>query len=260
MADDNNGTPAVPVVARTSAGGEQIHARFKLPAFWPENHDLWFAQVECVLANRNVTREFNKYCLVMEALPHDSLWLVADLIEQVPKADPCTTLKGRLLSAHQLTDFQLAEALFDMLALEGRKPSQLMAAMLEVCLRGAEKCILFPCLFLRRLPRQLRVLLARADLNDLNGLAKQADELWTHHMAEDLVAAVQPPGGWIRASRRPPRENSNRWRRTGSSGASVAAGQVPSTWCGNLMVPGDPAETTGVSIWLRGRTSTPSPT
>ncbi len=67
---------------------------------------MWFAQVECVLANCNVSREFNRYCLVLEALPHYSLRLVADLIKQVTAADPYSTLKGRLLSAHQLTDFR----------------------------------------------------------------------------------------------------------------------------------------------------------
>jgi hypothetical protein len=173
--------------------GETGNTHFKLPGFWSENPGLWFAQVECILANRNVTRQFNRYCLVVEALPHESLRLVADLVEQVPGVDPYSVLKGRLLSAHQLTDFQRAEALFDMPALGGRKPSQLMAAMLEVCPRGAEKCILFPCLFLRRLPRQLRVLLARADLSDLKGLAEQADELWAHHSADDLVATLQQP-------------------------------------------------------------------
>jgi hypothetical protein len=67
---------------------------------------LWFAQVECILANRNVTCKFNRYYLVVEALPHESLRLVADLVEQVPAVDPYIFLKGRLLSAHQLTDFQ----------------------------------------------------------------------------------------------------------------------------------------------------------
>jgi hypothetical protein len=41
-----------------------------------------------------------------------------------------------------------------MATLGSRKLSQLMVAMLW----GTEKCILFPCLFLHRLPRQLRML------------------------------------------------------------------------------------------------------
>ncbi len=66
-----------------------------------------------------------------------------------------------------------------------------MAAMLEVCSREAEKCVLFSCLFLRRLPRELRVLLARADYSDLKALAEQADELCALHAQEEPVAAVQ---------------------------------------------------------------------
>jgi hypothetical protein len=68
--------------------------------------------VECILANRNVTREFNCYCLVVEALPHESLWMVANLVEQAPADNPYTALKATLLSAHQQTDFQWAELLF----------------------------------------------------------------------------------------------------------------------------------------------------
>jgi hypothetical protein len=80
MADEDE-MPATPVAAGPSSGGEQSHGHFKLLAFWQENPGLWFAQVECILANCNVGREFNKYCLVVEALPHDSLRLVANLIK-----------------------------------------------------------------------------------------------------------------------------------------------------------------------------------
>jgi hypothetical protein len=245
--DDNAALPEAAPAPPAATGGETSHTHFRLPTFWAENPALWFAQVECILANRNVTRQFNKYCLVVEALPHESLRLVADLVEAVPAEDPYTVLKGRLLSAHQLTDFQRADSLFDMPALGARKPSQMMAAMLEVCPRGAEKCILFPCLFLRRLPRQLRVLLARADLTDLKGLAEQADELWAHHATEDLVASVQQtsleddplvaavrqappvvkPGSWKKkgGQKRPPPKESAQSRE-----ARLAAGLCLTHW------------------------------
>jgi hypothetical protein len=160
----NNKQPATPDAQNPVPGGaaqqfQQEH--FKLPQFWAQNLALWFSQVECIFANRNVTREFNHYCLVVKALPNESLRIVADLVERAPADDPYrapaddpyTTLKARLLSAHQQTDFQKAELLFDTQVLGSRKPSQLMAVMLEVCPRSAEKCVLFPCLFLRRLPK-----------------------------------------------------------------------------------------------------------
>jgi hypothetical protein len=132
--NDNPGAAQPPPMAEAAPPtGETSNMHIKLTGFWLENPGLWFAQVKGILANRNITREFNRYCLAVEALPHESLRLVADLVEQAPAVDPNTVLKGRLLSAHQLTDFQRAEALFDIPALGGRKPSQLMAAMLEVC-------------------------------------------------------------------------------------------------------------------------------
>ncbi len=79
-------------------------------------------------------------------------------------------------------------------ALGGRKLSELMAAMLETCPRGEEKTNLFACIFLQTLPREIRVLLAKADHKDPKTLATQADELWALHDTSNGgggVAAVQ---------------------------------------------------------------------
>jgi hypothetical protein len=94
---------------------------------------------------------------------------------------PYDDIKQRLVASHQLSDFQKVKRLFQMPALGGRKPSELMAAMLETCPRGKEKTNLFACIFLQRLPREIQVLLAKADHKDLKMLATQADELWALH-------------------------------------------------------------------------------
>jgi hypothetical protein len=73
---------------------------------------------------------------------------------------PYTCLKERLMVSHKLTDFQRIEKLFQMDQLGGRKPSELMNQMLEICPRGEEKNNFFMFLFLQRLPRELRVMLA----------------------------------------------------------------------------------------------------
>ncbi len=85
-------------------------------------------------------------------------------------------MRARLLASHRLTDYQQAEKLVAMPALGARRPSQLMAAMLEVCRAGDERSKIFPALFLQRLPAQLRVLLTKDDLIDLVGLAEHADD------------------------------------------------------------------------------------
>jgi hypothetical protein len=68
--------------------------------------------------------------------------------------------------------------------------TQYMVAMLEVCPRGEEKTDLFACLFLQRLPCELRVLLARADHKDPEALADHADELSAFHVAPNVQLAA----------------------------------------------------------------------
>jgi hypothetical protein len=76
-------------------------------------------------------------------------------------------------------------------ALGSSKPSELMAAMLETCPRVEEKTNLFACIFLQRLPREIRVLLAKADHKDPKTLATQADELWALHDTSNGGGGVQ---------------------------------------------------------------------
>jgi hypothetical protein len=62
--------------------------------------------------------QFDRYCHVVAALPHKSLRLVANLVEIVPWDTPYEDIKQRLVASHQLSDFQKAEHLFQMPALE----------------------------------------------------------------------------------------------------------------------------------------------
>jgi hypothetical protein len=162
----------------------------KLPPFWPHSPVLWFSQAECVFATRGLVDQFQRYCHVVAMLPHESLRLVADLVEQPPEENPYNMIKQRLVSSHQMSKYQRAEKLLAMPALGARKPSELMAAMLEVCPRGEEKTTLFATMFLQRLPRELRVLLARVDHQDPKELAERADELWGLHDSPATVSQL----------------------------------------------------------------------
>jgi hypothetical protein len=122
--------------------------------FWPQAPALWFAQAECSFTVKKIEAQLDRYCHVVAALPHESLRLVADLVESPPTKTPYNDIKNRLVASHQLSDFQKAERLFLMPPLGSRKPSEMMAAMLETCPRGEEKTNLFACIFLQRLPER----------------------------------------------------------------------------------------------------------
>jgi hypothetical protein len=83
--------------------------------------------------------------------------------------------------------------LFRMEPLGGRKLSELLAAMLELCPRGHETSIFFTHLFLERLPAELRIMLGEDNHQNPRDLAKKADSLWAlhkMHLAPGAMMAV----------------------------------------------------------------------
>ncbi len=119
--------------------------------------------------------------------------LIADLVEADPlPANPYTELRRRLLAAHQLTDIQRVEQLQNLPPLGAQKPSELLAEMLRLCPRGQENNAFFNCLFLNKLPRELRILLLEADMADKQALGARADLFSAHNskQAHDVVAVV----------------------------------------------------------------------
>jgi hypothetical protein len=96
------------------------------------------------------------------------------------------------LAAHQLTDIQRVEQLFNLPPLRAQKPSELLAEMLRLCPRGQENNAFFNCLFLNKLPRELRILLWEAEMEDKQALGARADLFAAHNskQAHDVVAAV----------------------------------------------------------------------
>jgi len=80
------------------------------------------------------------------------------------------------------------------------------AKLLELCPRTEQKLVFLNHHFLRRLPRELRLILAIEDLTNLQALAAKADLLATHHpmaapvttapeLEENSVAALQARSG-----------------------------------------------------------------
>ncbi len=97
----------------------QHHGFLRLPPFWPENTEAWFAVAEIPFRLRQIDEEQQMFDVVINALPKESLRTVLDLITDPPEDLPYT---DRLTSSHQLTDFQHVEKLHTMDSLGGRKP------------------------------------------------------------------------------------------------------------------------------------------
>jgi hypothetical protein len=155
--------------------------RVKLPEFWPHAPGIWFARAELRFEVSGVVSERQKFAYAVDALPYESLCLVADLVESPPDLAPYTVLKDRLLMSHQLSPVQKAIKLMALPDLGNRRPSQLLADLLQVCPPGEQNTAFFRGAFLQRLPADIQVHLSQTDTIDLKELAQRADQLLLTH-------------------------------------------------------------------------------
>ncbi len=110
----------------------------KLPPFWTANPRAWFTSAEGAFRLRNIADKESRFFNCLHALPEMTVSLIADLVEADPlPANPYTELRRRLLAAHQLTDIQRVEQLFNLPPASGG-PEAVRAAGgdLRLCPRG----------------------------------------------------------------------------------------------------------------------------
>jgi hypothetical protein len=194
-------------------------ASLRLPEFWPDTPAACFVYMESKFRLKNIQCEAVKFDVLVGSLPRDAIRRVLEVVERPDEEAPYTSLKDRLLSLHELTDFQRIEKLFQMEPLGGRKPSDLMNQMLEICPRGEKKNKFFLFLFLQRLPKELRVMLTEEDLKEPRDLASKAGRHWamlahqTHGMLANLAAEDETDAsGVIAAAHYGGRGHQNRGR------------------------------------------------
>jgi hypothetical protein len=144
----------------------------------------------------NIADKQSRFFNCHHALPEATVSLITNLVEVDPlPQNPYTELRHCLLAAHQLTDIQRVEQLHNLPPLAAQKLSKLLAEMLRLCPKGQKNNAFFNCLFLNKLPRELRIFLLEAEKQ---ALAARADLFATHsskqpHGIVAVVAAVSSP-------------------------------------------------------------------
>jgi hypothetical protein len=208
---------------------EPRFSSMRLPAFWCDKPASWFVLAESCFRLHGVEGEQQRFDLLLSSLSKEALTSVMDIVERPDLLQPYTVLKDRLLAAHELSDYQRIARLHKMEPLGARRPSELLAAMIELCPSGHEDNIFFVHLFLERLPSELRVLLGEDDHQDPRTLAQKADRLWAMHGQRfGLIAAVEPQEPTMVAAvagrgRDNRRGRGGRGRHGGGAGAAAAA-------------------------------------
>jgi hypothetical protein len=194
---------------------QQPSRDIKLPVFWPSRPRAWFTYIESRFRLRHISSEQVMFDHVLSALPEDMVGQILDLVEAAPEATPYTFLKARILETHQLSDYEKFDMLVKMEPMGGRKPSQLLAAMMEFCPTGMEKTLPFHYYFTQRLPPALRTQLGEVE----HGMATHG--LWRPELTScGLCTHLRVPP-WPLSNRR-----SRRWLPSAALDEEPAIGVV----------------------------------
>ena len=148
----------------------------KLPTFWPEVVEVWFAQAEAQFAIWNVTVSKTKFYHAVAVLPQEVASQILDLILAPPVGDPYGVLRERLITHYTLNDYQQFEALVSLPLSGDQKPSHLMNRMLSLLPDNYKPDFILRGLFLQRLPIDVHSHLLRKKVSDPRALALKADE------------------------------------------------------------------------------------
>ena len=181
-------TPAPPIGTAVSA------VSIKLPPFWPSDPEIWFVQVEAQFSTRGITSQKTKFEYLVSSLSPEIATEVRDLLLRPPADNPYDKLKAELVKRTAASEQRKLQQLISGEELGDRKPTQLLRRMQQLLgdhVAEANQTFLRK-LFLRRLPPNVRMVLACSDATtSINTLADMADKVM--EVATPSVAAINQP-------------------------------------------------------------------
>lgn len=190
--------PRVQPVGQQAAPTAAEVAKVKLPPFWEKDAAAWFKLVEEIFAASNVVDPRARYRQVLLHVPQALLERARGVLNAADTAaDPFGELRKRLVDLCTPSKLDQINSIIWGAELGGRRPSELMDAMLAALPPGEADGLLFKGHFLHRLPADIRDQVA-VQWEELPSqkLAEFADAIWfarnSQKAAVAAVAAVPP--------------------------------------------------------------------
>jgi len=207
----------------------------KLPPFWPESAEVWFAQAEAQFIIKGISSSTTTFYHCVASMSQEVASQMIDVIRAPPASEPYEVLKAGLVKTYGLNDYQRFESLISLPLSGDQKPSHLMNRMLALLPEDFKPCFIFRGLFLRRLPADVPAHLLQEDISDPHALSLKADELY-HSLASTSVNVLSSEETLdpqiVNAVRGPSSANRGCCSSVSSTMSSATTGRLPaSTLC-----------------------------
>ncbi|XP_036334856.1 uncharacterized protein LOC118745515 [Rhagoletis pomonella] len=175
--EDNEASTGVgPSAAATSEKAMMVNkVSVKVPPFWPEHPEIWFAQVEAQFSVAGVSTDSAKFNTVVAAVESNVLAQISDAILNPPDNGKYDNLKRRIIDRYCESEQKKTQKLLSDVDLGDKRPTQLLSELSELA-KNKVSTEFMKSLWLQRLPVQVRAIL-QASNADLPDLAKLADKI-----------------------------------------------------------------------------------
>lgn len=160
--------------------GDVFKVGVRVPPFWPEEPEIWFAQVEGQFAISGITNDATKFNYVIGHLDNQHSKEIKDIIVSPPATNKYEKLKSELIKRLSASNEKKIKQLLMHEELGDRKPSQFFRHLKG--LAGADVPDDFlKTIWISRLPHGIQTVLAGqpavATLEDLADLADRVNDL-----------------------------------------------------------------------------------
>lgn len=155
---------------------ELFRVGIRVPPFWPEEPEIWFAQVEGQFSVSNITSDATKFNYVIGQLDHQFSKEVKDIIISPPPTEKYEKLKSELIKRLSASKEKKVHQLLMHEDLGDRKPSQFLRHLRGLAGSGVPEDFI-RTIWSSRLPNHVQTLLASQPQSCLETLADLADRV-----------------------------------------------------------------------------------
>ena len=167
--------------------GSTPNLRFQVPAFYTDDPDLWFFQLEAMFTVNRITSEQDKYAVIVANLPYTVVRRIPRTL--VETSTPYSTLKELVVKETDLSDYQRSEKLHALPALGDQRPSDLLASIRNLQPVQDCGCYCSRFQFLSRMPPITRAQLVNRKELTVDELAELADTIMLSQASVQSVLA-----------------------------------------------------------------------
>ena len=194
---NNNNNKPDPVVDPALDNGPPIMGpvvNLKLPQFWSNDPQIWFAQIEAQFETRRINSQQSRFAHVISALQPEVAQEVRDVLLNPPQVDAYKALKEQLIRRMSESEQRRLQLLLTEEELGDRKPSQLLRKMNQLLGERKLETGILKQLFVQRLPTNVQLILSTASTALSNEqLANLADRIMDVPLFTSSVHSVHVP-------------------------------------------------------------------